>query len=103
MKLSGNDAGFATIMDMVRLITRELAYDGFSEQAMSDLAMVTLYLAIGDALIGAPLTTAQGQPRDRGRQVAEMVMRQLVVSAVGVPEDWARELMPLGKPPPPAG
>ncbi len=96
MKLSGNDGGFATIMDMVRLITRELAYDGFSEQAMSDLAMVTLYLAIGDALIGAPLTAAQGQPRERGRVIAELVMHNLVLSAEGVPEDWARKLMPLG-------
>jgi len=95
MKLSGNQDAHKPIMETVGELIAEMAVDGYASQMLFDLGMCLMYMALGDALMGDQLTSSQGQPRDRARELAVRMMSQVVQQADGKTDDWLAGVLVL--------
>lgn len=93
MMLSDNQEALEPIMTTVDALVREIAYDGQTSQSLYDAALVMITMAVGDALLGAPMLKEMGLGRDHLRGIAARLMRTVVMNVEGVPESWAETLM----------
>jgi AcrR family transcriptional regulator len=81
MILNGNEDALDPILEAIHRLVDEIA-EGHSEQAASlheETLQLTL-MALGDALLGAPMARALGLPRDKARELAAAALRSSVVN-----------------------
>lgn len=72
MLLSGNEDALDPIIEAINSLVIELNDFNSEEQRRTTLALV--HLALGDALLGGPLTHSLGLPRTAARDVAEALL-----------------------------
>ncbi|MBO9622329.1 MAG: TetR family transcriptional regulator [Sphingomonas sp.] len=81
MILTGNEDALDPILEAIHRLVDEIG-EGHSDQAMplhEETLQLTL-MALGDALLGAPMARALGLSRDKARELAAAQLRNSVVS-----------------------
>ena len=71
MILSGNQDALDPILEAIHNLVDDLAEDHHHEgDSLQEETLQLVLLALGDALLGAPMAKALGLPRDRARDIA---------------------------------
>lgn len=88
MLLSGNDDALDPIVDAIHDMIDDLHDLGTG--AMREVTLSLVLLALGDALMGEPLSQSLGLPRTAGREQAErMLIEGALRAGIGVPPEAA--------------
>jgi AcrR family transcriptional regulator len=74
MIMTGNEDAINTITEAIHDLVDRLDENGTG--AMRDITLSLILLALGDSLMGAPLTEAIGVPRDAARDRAEAMLTE---------------------------
>jgi AcrR family transcriptional regulator len=74
MILSGNEDALNPIVETIHNLVDDLAVGGHEDRLLHDDTLTLVLMALGDALLGAPLAKALGLPRERARDIALRVM-----------------------------
>jgi AcrR family transcriptional regulator len=74
MILSGNEDALNPIVETIHRLVDHLATDGHDDRPLHDDSLTLVLMALGDALLGAPLAKALGLPRERARDIALRIM-----------------------------
>lgn len=75
MILSGNEDALDPILTAIHDLVDELAAEHSKEERpIQDETLTLVLMALGDALLGAPLARALGLPRDRARALAREML-----------------------------
>jgi AcrR family transcriptional regulator len=76
MLLSGNEDALNPIVDTIHHLVDEIADEGHENTQLHELTMELVLLALGDALLGGPLSQSLGLPREAGREIAGRRLEQ---------------------------
>ncbi|NJM49481.1 MAG: TetR/AcrR family transcriptional regulator [Sphingomonadales bacterium] len=76
MLLSGNEDALDPIVDTIHKLVDDIAVDGHADHHLHEITLEMVLLALGDALMGGPLTGSLGLPRESGRMIAERRIAQ---------------------------
>ena len=74
MILSGNEDALNPIVETIHNLVDDIAIGGHEDRLLHDDSLTLVLMALGDALLGAPLAKALGLPRERARDIALRVM-----------------------------
>lgn len=74
MILSGNEDALNPIVETIHNLVDDLGIDGHEDRLLHDDSLTLVLMALGDALLGAPLAKALGLPRERARDIAARIM-----------------------------
>ena len=74
MILSGNEDALNPIVETIHNLVDDIAIGGHEDRLLHDDTLTLVLMALGDALLGAPLAKALGLPRERARDIALRVM-----------------------------
>lgn len=69
MILSGNDNALDPVIDAIHDLIDEIG-QGHDDRSMHEDTLMLVLMAMGDALLGAPMAKALGLPRDTAREIA---------------------------------
>ncbi|HZU64698.1 MAG TPA: TetR family transcriptional regulator [Novosphingobium sp.] len=72
LRITGNEEALAPIVDAVHQMVEEL--HPFGSEATRHVTLTLVLLALGDALMGAPLAAALAMPRATARDMAERLL-----------------------------
>jgi AcrR family transcriptional regulator len=70
MLLSGNEDALNPVVEAIHNLVDEIAIDGHADASLHELTLEMVLIALGDALLGAPLSASLGLPRETGREIA---------------------------------
>lgn len=70
MLLSGNEDALNPVVEAIQRLVDEIAEDGHADASLHELTLEMVLIALGDALLGGPLSASLGLPRETGRQIA---------------------------------
>jgi AcrR family transcriptional regulator len=87
MLLSGNEDALDPIVEAIHNLVDEIAEDGHADSSLHELTLEMVLMALGDALLGGPLSASLGLPREAGRQIAG---RKLAASF----NEWQKRIQP---------
>ena len=77
MLLSGNEDALNPVVEAIHALVDDIAVaGGHSVPALQELTLELVLLALGDALMGGPLSASLGLPREAGREIAERRLAQ---------------------------
>ena len=76
MILNGNENALDPILTAIHDLVEELAAEHDDGVPIHDETLQLVLMALGDALLGAPMARALGLPRDRARQIARAMLRK---------------------------
>ncbi|MGB5076395.1 MAG: helix-turn-helix domain-containing protein [Sphingorhabdus sp.] len=76
MLLSGNEDALNPVVEAIHRLVDEIAEEG-ADDSLHELTLEMVLMALGDALMGGPLSASLGLPRETGREIAG---RKLAVS-----------------------
>jgi AcrR family transcriptional regulator len=79
MLMTGNEDALDPIIEAIHRIIDSLAKDAKEQRLMHEDTLALVLMALGDALMGAPMAAALGLPRDTSRQLAtELITHRIV-------------------------
>lgn len=87
MLLSGNEDALDPIVEAIHNLVDEIAEDGHADTSLHELTLEMVLMALGDALLGGPLSASLGLSREAGRQIAG---RKLAASFA----EWQERIQP---------
>ncbi len=87
MLLSGNEDALNPIVEAIHRLVDQIAEDGHADTSLHELTLEMVLMALGDALLGGPLSTSLGLPRKAAREIAG---RKLAASF----DEWQAKLNP---------
>jgi AcrR family transcriptional regulator len=70
MLLSGNEDALDPIIEAIHRLVDEISEDGQDDTSLHELTLEMVLMALGDALLGGPMSASLGLPRETGRQLA---------------------------------
>jgi AcrR family transcriptional regulator len=70
MLLSGNEDALNPVVEAIHALVDEIAADGHANTGLHELTLELVLLALGDALMGGPLSSSLGLSREAGREIA---------------------------------
>ena len=70
MLLSGNEDALNPVVEAIHALVDDIAAKGHASPALHELTLELVLLALGDALMGGPLSASLGLPREAGREIA---------------------------------
>lgn len=70
MIMTGNEDALDPIVETIHRLIDGMSPDAHEKQIMHEDTLVLVLMALGDALMGQPLSAALGLPRDRSRALA---------------------------------
>lgn len=70
MLLSGNEDALNPVVEAIHRLVDEIAEDGHADLSLHELTLELVLIALGDALLGGPLSTSLGLARETGREIA---------------------------------
>jgi len=70
MLLSGNEDALNPVVEAIHRLVDEIAEDGHADSSLHELTLELVLIALGDALLGGPLSNSLGLPRETGREIA---------------------------------
>lgn len=74
MILSGNEDALDPILTAIHDLVEDLAAENGEAEPIHDETLQLVLMALGDALLGAPMARALGLPRDRAREIARAML-----------------------------
>jgi AcrR family transcriptional regulator len=74
MILTGNEDALDPILRAIRELVDELAQEDAAGPPIHDETLQLVLMALGDALLGAPMARALGLPRERAREIARAML-----------------------------
>jgi AcrR family transcriptional regulator len=74
MILSGNEDALDPILDAIHDLVEELAQDNEPAAPIREETLQLVLMALGDALLGAPMARALGLSRDKARELARNML-----------------------------
>ena len=74
MILSGNEDALDPILTAIHDLVEDLAQENGEDAPIHDETLQLVLMALGDALLGAPMARALGLPRDRAREIARAML-----------------------------
>jgi AcrR family transcriptional regulator len=74
MILSGNEDALDPILTAIHDLVEELAQEHKNDVPIHEETLQIVLMALGDALLGAPMARALGLPRDRARELARQML-----------------------------
>jgi len=74
MVMTGNDNALNPILDAIHDLVDQLG-DGHDDATMHEDTLTLVLLAMGDALLGAPMAKALGLPRETARAIAFRILQ----------------------------
>jgi hypothetical protein len=74
-------------VEAIHKLVDEIAEEGDDATSLHELTLEMVLMALGDALLGGPLSSSLGLPREAGRQIAG---RKLAASF----DEWQAQLKP---------
>ena len=76
MLLSGNEDALNPIVDTIHALVDEIADKGHENTQLHELTLELVLLALGDSLMGGPLSQSLGLSREAGREIAGRRLEQ---------------------------
>lgn len=76
MLLSGNEDALNPVVEAIHRLVDEIAEDGHADASLRELTLEMVLIALGDALMGGPLSASLGLPRETGREIAGRKLAQ---------------------------
>lgn len=76
MLLSGNEDALDPIVETIHALVDDIAEDGHADAQLHRLTLEMVLLALGDSLLGAPLSASLGLDRTAGREIAGKRLEQ---------------------------
>lgn len=76
MLLSGNEDALNPIVDTIHALVDQIAADGHENTRLHELTLEIVLLALGDSLMGGPLSKSLGLSIDAGRVIASRRLEQ---------------------------
>jgi AcrR family transcriptional regulator len=70
MLLSGNEDALNPVVEAIHRLVDEIAEEGHADASLHELTLELVLIALGDALMGGPLSASLGLPRETGREIA---------------------------------
>jgi AcrR family transcriptional regulator len=70
MLLSGNEDALNPVVEAIHALVDQIADTGHASPGLHELTLELVLLALGDALMGGPLSSSLGLPREAGREIA---------------------------------
>jgi AcrR family transcriptional regulator len=70
MLLSGNEDALNPVVEAIHALVDDIAADGHASPDLAELTLELVLLALGDALMGGPLSASLGLSREAGREIA---------------------------------
>lgn len=70
MLLSGNEDALDPIVEAIHKLVDEIGEEGHADVSLHELTLEMVLMALGDALLGGPLSASLGLAREAGRQIA---------------------------------
>ena len=70
MLLSGNEDALDPIVEAIHKLVDEIGEEGHADTSLHELTLEMVLMALGDALLGGPMSASLGLPRETGRQIA---------------------------------
>jgi hypothetical protein len=83
MILSGNEAMLKPIVETIHKLVDQLSEEGHADARLHQDTLTLVLMALGDALMGAPMAKALGLPRDSARNIAERLLLDSLTRATG--------------------
>jgi AcrR family transcriptional regulator len=74
MILSGNEEMLEPIVEAIHRVVDQVAESGHADRNLHEDTLTLVLMALGDALMGAPLAKSLGLPPTRARDIAERIM-----------------------------
>lgn len=76
MLLSGNEDALNPVVEAIHRLVDEIAEEGHADSSLHELTLELVLIALGDALLGGPLSASLGLPRETGREIAGRKLAQ---------------------------
>lgn len=76
MVVSGNRSALDPVVDAIHILIDKIG-EGHDDKQMHEDTLVLVLMAMGDALLGAPMAKSLGLPRETAREIA---MKQMMAS-----------------------
>jgi AcrR family transcriptional regulator len=76
MLLSGNEDALNPVVEAIHKLVDEVSEGGEADDNLHTLTMELVLLALGDSLMGGPLSASLGLNRDAGREIAAIRLAQ---------------------------
>ena len=76
MLLSGNEDALNPVVEAIHRLVDEIADDDPADASLHELTLELVLIALGDALMGGPLSASLGLPRETGREIAGRKLAQ---------------------------
>lgn len=76
MLLSGNEDALNPVVEAIHRLVDEISEDGHADSSLHELTLELVLIALGDALMGGPLSASLGLPRETGREIAGRKLAQ---------------------------
>jgi AcrR family transcriptional regulator len=76
MLLSGNEDALNPVVEAIHRLVDEIAEEGHADANLHELTLELVLIALGDALMGGPLSASLGLPRETGREIAGRKLAQ---------------------------
>jgi AcrR family transcriptional regulator len=76
MLLSGNEDALNPVVEAIHRLVDKVGEDGHADRNLHNLTMELVLLALGDALLGGPLSASLGLERSAGREIAAIRLAQ---------------------------
>lgn len=76
MLLSGNEDALNPVVEAIHRLVDEIAEEGHADASLHELTLELVLIALGDALLGGPLSASLGLPRETGREIAGRKLAQ---------------------------
>jgi len=76
MLLSGNEDALNPIVETIHNLVDDIADDGHADEQLHRLTLEMVLLALGNALLGGPLSASLGLPKSAAREIASARLGQ---------------------------
>jgi AcrR family transcriptional regulator len=76
MLLSGNEDALNPIVEAIHALVDDIAEDGHANTELHQLTLQLVLMALGDALMGGPLSNSLGLERSASREIAGRLVEQ---------------------------
>ena len=74
--MSGNEDALNPVVEAIHRLVDEIADDDPADASLHELTLELVLIALGDALMGGPLSASLGLPRETGREIAGRKLAQ---------------------------
>jgi AcrR family transcriptional regulator len=76
MLLSGNEDALNPVVEAIHALVDDIAESGHANTELHELTLQLVLMALGDSMLGGPLSASLGLKREAGREIAGRLLEQ---------------------------